>query len=129
MKSCLSVQDLYIKFHEKFRSLSFFIMQNRLFSASLFGHQIRLRQMHIISYFKSTSNGFICSASSFKVELVLNRKHTHLKVNGQMAWIRDLASSKSRHSVFHICRRCTQQFISGNMLHRHLRHCSRCIKR
>ena len=129
MKSCLSVQDLYTKFHGKSRPLSFPTMQNRLPSAPPSGHQIRLRQMHITSYFKSTSNGPTCPASPPKAELVPNRKHTHLKVNGQMAWIRDLASSKPRHSALHTCRRCTQQFISGNMLHRHLRHCSRCTKR
>ena len=124
--SYLTVQNLYIRFHDKFRPLSLIIIQNSLSSASPSG--MRIRQTRITSYFKSAVN-----KSTNQIKLASNRKHADLKVFVKSTWIGHLASSNSYDSHFikslHICRRCTQQFISENMLHRHLCHCSRCTQR
>ena len=128
LKSYLSVQDLYTKFHGKPKPSSFPTMQNRLPSAPSSGHQMHLRQMHITSYFEPTSNGPACPATLPKAELVPIRQYAHLKTGGQMTWIRDLEFSKPRHPILRTCRRCKQHFTSGNLLHRHIQHCSKGTK-
>ena len=97
---------------------------------------MRFHQMRITSYFKSainnsTSRSFTSANSVIK--LASNRKHADLKFSVKSIWIDHLTSRNSydSHSIksHHICRGCTQHFISRNMLHRHLRHCSRCTQR
>ena len=122
----MTVKDLYTRFHGKPRPSSLTPIQNRLPHASPTGQQMRPRQMRIISYFKPAANN-----PTNQAKLAPNRKHADLIKHGKSARINDLASriSYSPSTTLHTCRRCTQHFTSRNMLHRHLRHCSSCIKR
>ena len=84
-----------------------------------------LHQMRIIFYFKSANSSTSLSSISM-VKLVSNRKHADLKTSGKSLRNRDLASSITSASASHrICRRCKQHFTSGNLLHRHISHCSK----
>ena len=123
-KSYLTIGDLYARFHGKPRPMSLTTMQNRLQPAPSSG-QMPHRQMRITAYFKP--------AILSKAPLASNRKHAEIKNHGQSNRNRDLAPSFSpaiaSHVTHHTCRRCEQHYISGNMLHRHLRHCSPCTMR
>ena len=131
-KSYLTVEDLYTMFHGKPRPSSLPARQIRLPSAPPSG----LRQARITAYFKPpTSNGPACHAPLPKAPLASNRKHAESKNHGQSIQNRDLAPSAPRSASFSLasadhpthrtCRRCKQHFSSGNLLHRHLTHCSR----
>ena len=122
--SYFTMQNLYIKFHDKSKSLSLIIIQNSLSSA--FSLSMRIRQTRITSYFKSAIKKF-----TNQIKLISNKKHVDLKISVISIWIDHLTSKNSydNHSItHHTCRCCSQQFISKNKLHKHLRHCSRCIE-
>ena len=126
----LTVEDLYTMFHGKPRPSSLPARQIRLPSAPPSG-QMRLRQMRITTYFQPTSE----RPPSQKAKLAPNRKHAESKTHGKSTQNRDLAPRAPRSASFSLtsadhpthrtCRRCKQHFSSGNLLHRHLAHCSR----
>ena len=124
--SYFTMQNLYNKFHEKFKSSNLIIIQNSLSFA--FSSSMRIRQMRITSYFKSTINKF-----TNQIKLISNKKHVDLKISVISIWIDHLTLRNSYDNHFikshHIYRDCTQHFISRNMLHKHLRQCFRCIMR
>ena len=126
----LTVEDLYTMFHGKPRPSSLPARQIRLPSAPPSG-QMRLRQMRITTYFQPTSE----RPASLKAKLAPNRKHAESNTHGKSTQNRDLAPRAPRSASFSLasaghpthrtCRRCKQHFSSGNLLHRHLAHCSR----
>ena len=87
MKSYFSMQDLYIRFHEKFRFLSFFTMQKHLSFASFSEQSMRIRQMRIISYFKSAIDSNHNFESTSTIKLASNKKHANSKSRTQTTWI------------------------------------------
>ena len=123
--SYLTMQDLYTRFHGKPKPTSLIIIRIRLPSAS----SSNLRQARITVYFKL----FASNSPGLTAQLVSNRKYADLNTSGKSPEIDNLALfSKvlaSHFTRYHICRRCTQHFTSGNMLHRHLPHCSPCTQR
>ena len=133
--SYMTIHDLFIKFHDEFRFSSLIIIQNSLSFVSSTEQHMRTRQTRITSYFKSaindfTSRSFITTNSMIK--LISNKKHADLKVFVKSIWIDHLTSKISfdNHSItHHTCRRCSQHFIFENMLHKHIRHCSKDINR
>ena len=131
------MQNLYTRFHGKPKPRSLTTTQIRLPPA--FSAGMRPRQMRITQYFKPAANSLTPrlptprpSVSTSNAKLASNRKHEDLNISGKSPEIDNLTSfSKASASQFthHICRRCMQHFISENMLHRHLPHCSRSTKR
>ena len=68
----------------------------------------------------------------FVVQLISIKKNAHFKNECQSTEFDDLTSSKisNNDSVkFFKCRRCKQIFISRNLLHNHLQHCKKDIKK
>ena len=66
------MQNLYIRFHDKFKFINFIIIQNDL-QFAFFIDQMRSRQMRITSYFKSAvdhNNSF-----ESKIKLISIKKH------------------------------------------------------
>ena len=120
-KLYLTVQDLYIRFHGKPRPSSLAVIQNRSSSASPSG----LRQARITAYFKRPASHSPASPAPMpKAPLASNRQHDNSKRHGQTTGFSDLAPKiQPGYATRRTCRRCKQQFTSGNMLHRHLRHC------
>lgn len=122
--SYITMQDLYTRFYDKPKFTSLIIIQIRLPLA--FPSGMRTRQMRIIQYFKSAVNSF-----GSVTELISIRKYADSRGSNKSPEIDDLASfskALTSHPTHRTCHRCTQHFISGNMLHRHLPYCSRCTK-
>ena len=92
--SYLSMQDLYIRFHEKFRSSSFSTMQQHLSFASFSEQSMRIRQKRIISYFKSAIDSNHNFESISTIKLVSNKKHANSKSRTQSTWIDHLTFAK-----------------------------------
>ena len=131
--SYLTMQNLYIKFYDKLKFSSFNIIQNNLHFVFF---DMRIRQTRIASYFKSTFNDFTSRffiSTNWKIKLISNKKHVDSKSHDKSIKINDLTSKNSYDNYFikyfHIYRRFTQHFISNNMFHKHLNHCSENINR
>ena len=121
----LTVQDLYTRFHGKPKPTSLTTIQIRLPPAPPSG--MRTRQMRITQYFKPAAK-----SPGSVTELAPARKYADSRGPSKSPGIDDLASfskALASHPTHHTCRRCKQHFTSGNMLHRHLGHCNRSIKR
>ena len=104
MKSYLSMQNLYIKFHEKFKSSSFSTMQQHLSSAFF----CDLHQKHITSYFKSVID--INHSFELRIKLVSNRKNANSKSRTQSTWIDHLTlvrSCNTQDKFFNLFRHCS----------------------
>ena len=119
------MQNLYTKFHKKPKPTSLTIIQIRLPPAPF--SNIRTRQMRITQYFKSAIN-----SSKSVIKLAPAKKYADSQGLSKSPKIDNLASfskTLASHLTYHICRRCAQQFTSKNILHRHLSHCNKNIKR
>ena len=114
-----TMQNLYIKFHDKLKFSSFFVKQIRL-SFAFFFEQMRFRQMRIISYFKSVDNN---QSSEFlsKIKLVSNRKCVDFRASAQSIWNRDLTLvrhciTQDRFFVNSICF-CLYHFLNHSSIY------------
>ena len=122
------MQNLYIKFYDKFKFSSLIAMQNRLSLVSFFD----FRQARIIVYFKRfVSYSFVCIISLSKIKLVSIKQYNNSKKQCQLTQNRDLTSNNiyknilyANHLTYSTCRRCKQHFISKNILYKHIRYCN-----
>ena len=121
-------------FHKKFKSASLVVIQKRLFTAHTFENHMRLYQIRITSYFKSShqfSTSTTSKISNMKNALIFNKKSADSALICQSTEIeteklknRNVASFK----FFRKCRHCKQFFTSKNFLHKHISHCNKNIK-
>ena len=63
-----------------------------------------------------------------KINLISIKKNIDFSDHNKSIELDDLQSNNFFFKMFRQCRRCKQQFISRNLLHKHLQHCSKDIK-
>ena len=80
--SYFTIENFYIRFHDKFRSSSLFAKQIRLFFIFIF-ESMRFRQIRIISYFKSVIDNNHSFESISKITLISIKKHVNSKTRTQ----------------------------------------------